>query len=103
MADVILETTVPDAHITRVHDDFTLALNKQIQLEIESDTEIGSIDFTIMPIEGETPAALGRRVLRILGRELCRAVEDMTAREKYRKEIKKVSRDVVNVPDDVLQ
>lgn len=103
MPDINLTVTVPDAYSTRVLNDFITAKEKRIRIEVESDTNRGEKEFVIQNIDGETPVNFGQRVLRLLGKNLCVAVEELEANEKYRTDIGTVVRDTVSVPDNVIQ
>ena len=108
MADVILETTVPDAAVTRVLNAFTTITDCHMEISArghgDPDNEFdGRWDFSIEPqAEGENSKAFGERVLRSLGLAVVKMVDKAEDTVRYRDAVAAVAPPESDVPDDVL-
>ena len=97
---VILETTIPDAFVSRVVADFTGVLGKSIQVTVDTRSD-GA--FTIEPVEGEGQKAFGERVLKTLGFQFLKAIEYDASCTAQNEAIEAVPSAHEDVPPDILE
>jgi hypothetical protein len=110
MADVILQVTVPDAHVARTVEVFTAIADKHMRLEVRGSQDMpdgsdfnGEWDFRIDAQQvGETTKQFCQRVLRELGKAVINLVDKTQDRNRYQTEITAVVPPASDVPDNVL-
>jgi hypothetical protein len=106
MADVILNITIPDAHVTRALDAFSTITDKHLTLTArgsEAPDFDGSWDFRIDPKDaGESNKQFGERCLRELGKAVINLVDLAQDTDRYKTDIDAVTSPESDVPTDVL-
>ena len=109
MADVILNTTVPDAWAVKVLDAFNIIANTHMMIEAKGhasspeDEFDGHWDFRIEDKQpAETNKQFGERVLRELGKAVVHMVDKAEDDIRYRGEVAAITPPSSDVPDNIL-
>lgn len=109
MADIVLETTVPDIWALRVLNSFTTIADTHIRIISHGSDEQhndfhGEIDFRIDEQQpAETAKQFGERVLREFGKHIVKLVELAEDCCRYQEDISKIEPPTQNVPDNILE
>jgi hypothetical protein len=114
MADVILNVTIPDAHVASAVQYMALAGGARLRLEIDKPAPDPSNDLRgeAVPRTGgvlieqqsaETNKQYGERILKTLGVMLFDAIDKfLDERDRYRPQVAAVVPPESDVPDDIL-
>jgi hypothetical protein len=106
MADVILENTIPDAHVSTVTDAFLAIGGAMIRLEIDKhDPELRAETTIVLEAKDESESLkdYGERVLRTLGLMAVKAYDKfLDERDRYRPAVEAVAPPADDVDDNAI-
>jgi len=104
MADVKLEITIPDTHVTRVLEAFTGLAGIQLGLEAHEEEYHGSWSYKYQPKQtGENNRDFAIRAIKQNILALVRMYDYSQDKERYRNAVAQIPRAKQDVPDNIIE